>query len=333
LTKRTRGAIIFSDLSRYEEREIYRKFLLTTVLSLCAAGFCLVITGCTQESTQTTDRSAPGRDGAEGEVRRIVCAAPSITEIVFALGVGDRVVGVSTFSTHPPEALILPKIGGLIDPNREKITSLEPDLLIIQGQNESLARFSEEHRIRLLSIKIDNMEDIWSAIHEIGQTLKVQGEASTLIQNIKTDLQRIKDQIKEHPPKKVFLTLGHTPGDLTGLMTTGPGTFLHELVSAAGGENIFADASALYPQISKESLIKRQPHIIIEAIPGGIPQEKFKLLKKDWSQLPMLPAVKSGSIHYLTEDFLLIPGVRIALTVRRFAEIIHPEAFSRSSDA
>jgi iron complex transport system substrate-binding protein len=264
---------------------------------------------------------------------RIICAAPSVTEIVFALGVGQRVVGISDFSTHPPEARGIPQIGGLIDPNREKITSLQPDLFIIQGQNASLARFCDEHGIRFLSVEINSLEDIWTAIHTIGQTLRAEDKATALIQKMKDDLQVIKDRIQNLPRKKVFLTLGHTPGDLTGLMTTGPGTFLHDLISAAGGENIFSDASGLYPQISKESLVKRQPEVIIEAIPGGIPEEKLNLLKKDWSQLAMLPAVKSGNIHYLTEDFLLIPGVRIAQTIRRFAEILNPEAFMGASDA
>jgi iron complex transport system substrate-binding protein len=242
-------------------------------------------------------------------------------------------VGVSDFSTHPPETLDIPKVGGLIDPNKEKITALQPDLFIIQGKNESLARFCEEHGIHFLSIEINTLEDIWMAIHTIGQTLGADEEARALVHEIQDELQVIKDRIHNRPLKKVFLTLGHTPGDLTGLMTTGPGTFLHEIVSVAGGANIFADASGLYPQISKESLVKRQPEVIIEAIPGGIPEDKLSLLKKDWSQLPKLPAVKSGNIHYLTEDFLLIPGVRIAKTVRRFAEIFHPEAFPGSSDA
>ena len=237
------------------------------------------------------------------------------------------------FRFGSPEALAIPQIGGLINPNKEKITALQPDLFIIQGQNESLARFCDEHGIRFLSIEIKTLEDIWTAIHSIGQTLRAEERASALVQKIKDDLQVIKDRIHNRPRKKVFLTLGHTPGDLTGLMTTGPGTFLHELISAAGGTNIFLDASGLYPQISKESLVKRQPEVIIEAIPGGIPDEKLRLLKKDWSQLPMLPAVKSGNIHYLTEDFLLIPGVRIAQTVRRFAKILHPEAFLGLSDA
>lgn len=295
--------------------------------------FCLTLSDCTQESPQRPHASSSDPDHATGKSERIICAAPSVTEIVFALGSGGRVVGVSDFSTHPPEALAVPKIGGLIDPNKERIATLQPDLLIIQGQNESLARFCSEHGIRFLSIEINSLKDIWAAIHTIGRTLGAEETARTLVQKIKGDFQDIKDRINNRPRKKVFLTLGHTPGDLTGLMTTGPGTFIHELVYSAGGVNIFADASGLYPQVSKESLVKRQPEVIIEAIPGGIPEEKLRLLKKDWAQLPMLPAVKSGNIHYLFEDFLLIPGVRIAQTVRRFAEILHPEAFSGMSDA
>lgn len=314
-------------------REIKPQFLFLPLLSVCAGVFSLILAGCTQDSARKSDTSPSHSIQTTKEKRRIICAAPSVTEIVFALGIGKRVVGVSDFSTYPPEARTIPRIGGLINPNKEKITSLQPDLLIIQGQNESLARFCDEEGIQFLSIKIDTLEDIWTAIHTLGQMLESQEKASAIIRRIKDDLQDIRDKIKGRPLRKVFITLGHTPGDLTGLMTTGSGTFLNELVSTAGGKNIFSDAPGLYPQISKESLVKRQPEIILEAIPGGIPEEKLKLLKNDWTQLPMLPAVKSGNIHYLTEDFLLIPGVRIAQTVRRFAEIFHPDAFRGISDA
>jgi iron complex transport system substrate-binding protein len=303
------------------------------LFGLCVVVFSLILPCCTQDSAQKSERSSSDPGQTKEDARRIICAAPSVTEIVFALGMGERVVGVSDFSTFPQEARTVTPIGGLINPNKEKITALQPDLLIIQGKNESLSRFCEEHGIRFLSIEINTLEDIWTAIHTIGLTLKAEKKASALIQKIKDDLQEIEVRIQNRPLKKVFLTLGHTPGDLTGLMTTGPGTFLNELVLVAGGENIFSDASGLYPQISKESLVKRQPEVIIEAIPGGIPEEKLKLLKKDWSQLPMIPAVKSGNIHFLTEDFLLIPGVRVSQTVRRFAEIFHPEAFEGLSDA
>jgi iron complex transport system substrate-binding protein len=283
------------------------------------------VQGQSQSSTEPGD---PFR-----EINRIICAAPSVTEFVYALGLGHKVIGVSDFSTYPAEAKEKDRVGGLINPNREKIIALEPDLLILQGKNDSIARLCQEHKIRFLAIEINSVEDIWNAIRLIGEKLNVSDGADRLVSRLRSELQSMQKLIGHRPTRRVFLTLGHTPGDLTGLMTAGPKTFIHELVSLAGGENVFHDALGMYPQISKESLIKRQPEVIIEAIPGGIAEEKLKLLRKDWSQLPMLPAVQSGQIHFLTEDFLLIPGTRIAQTVQRFAQIIHPEAFGDHDDA
>jgi iron complex transport system substrate-binding protein len=266
-------------------------------------------------------------------MNRIICAAPSVTEFVYALGLGHRVIGVSDFSTFPPEAREKSRVGGLINPNREKFVALQPDLLILQGKNDSIARLCEEHKIRFLAIEINSVDDIWKAIRLIGQELDVSEEADRLVNQMQSELHSVTKVTIHRPTRKVFLTLGHTPGDLTGLMTAGPKTFIHELVSLSGGENVFHDATGMYPQISKESLIKRQPEVIIEAIPGGIGADKLRLLKKDWDQLPMIPAVQAGRIHFLTEDFLLIPGTRIAQTVQRFAQIIHPEAFGEQDDA
>jgi len=265
--------------------------------------------------------------------QRIICAAPSITEFVFALGFGHRVVGVSDFSTFPPEAKGKPQVGGLINPNKEKIVSLEPDLLILQGRNDSLARLCKESGIRFLSIEIDSLEDIWSAVALIGEELKAPDKASALVLRIQEELRSVRERIPPLPPVRVFLSLGHTHGDLTGLMTASSRTFIHELLTLAGGDNIFKDASGLYPQISKESLVKRRPEVIMETIPGGAGDKKQKMLIRDWLQLPMLPAVRSGRIHFLTEDYLLIPGVRIAHIVLRFAQIIHPDVFNESGDA
>jgi len=303
-----------------------------SILVLClSVGIC----ACQSERNADQDNSLPSSESKDPQqgINRIICAAPSVTEFVYALGLGHKVIGVSDFSTHPLEARSQNRVGGLINPNKEKIIALQPDLLILQGQNDSIARLCEEHKIRFLAIEINSVKDIWKAIHRIGRELGVPEEAERLVTRIQAEVQAIRDLTRHRPVRRVFLTLGHTPGDLTGLMTTGPKTFIHELVSMAGGENVFHDAMGMYPQISKESLIKRQPEVIIEAIPGGMAKEKLRLLKKDWSQLPMLPAVQAGQIHFLTEDFLLIPGTRIAQTVKRFAQIIHPEVFGESGDA
>jgi ABC-type Fe3+-hydroxamate transport system substrate-binding protein len=259
--------------------------------------------------------------------QRIICGTPGITEIVFGLGAGSRVVGVSQFSSFPPEASKKPLIGGLINPNRERIISLKPDLLITQGKHESLAAFCRRQGITFLSLEIETLEDIHDAVRRLGGILGAPGEAARLNGLIKDELGHLKSRISVFPARKVFFVLGHSPGDLSNLMTVGPRTFLHQLVTAAGGINVFADSSGTYPQISKESLLRRQPEVIIEVITGDLSKEKIRILKNDWTQLSILPAVLEGDIHFLNHDFLLIPGTRVIRTARLLAEIIHPEAF------
>jgi len=263
--------------------------------------------------------------GVDKDPQRIICATPGIAEIVFSLGCGDRVVGVSQFSTYPPEVKDKPVIGGLIDPNRERILVLNPDLFLTQGVHPSMAAFCREHGIQFLSVEIEKLADIPEAVLFLGKTLKVEAKAEELAGSITEGLRVIRNKVQGREKRTVFLSLGHTPGDLTGLMTTGKGTFLHELITDAGGINIFSDVKGKYPQISKESLVKRQPDLIIEL--NGLPAGKLEFLKKDWDKLSVLTAVKKGRIYFLAEDYLLIPGVRVARTAERFARIIHPEVF------
>lgn len=263
---------------------------------------------------------------------KLICASPSITEIVFALGFGNQVVGVSDFTMYPHEARSIVTIGGLFNPHKERITTLQPDLVITQGLHSALTSFCEDKRLPLLSVPMDSLEHIPEAIITIGKKLGATKRASKLAEQLKQDLKQLQEKTRLLPARKVFLSLGHTPGDLTGLMTTGSDTFLHELIQIAGGTNIFSDAAGRYPQISKEALVAREPDIIIEVFAEGISSENRKLLRQDWERLATLPAVKSENIHFLTEDYLLIPSPRIVLTAHRFAAIIHPEVFDDTSD-
>ena len=263
---------------------------------------------------------------------RIICATPSITEMVFSLGLGSHVVGVSDFSFYPPEAAKVARIGGLINPNRERILSLQPDLIIFQGRHQLLSQFSKEQGIRFLSLTIDRVSDITTSLHKLGVELGVSSQAARIAESIQVQLDEVAKQTHSRTPIKVFLGLGHTPGDLTGLMTTGPGTFLHELIEIAGGINIFSDTPSSYPRISKEALVRRRPQVIIEVLAEGISPDNRKLLRADWERMASLPAVKSGRIHFLDEDYLLIPGVRVAQTAQRMARAIHPEIFEGKHD-
>ncbi|MBN2246532.1 MAG: ABC transporter substrate-binding protein [Candidatus Aminicenantes bacterium] len=258
---------------------------------------------------------------------RLVTASPGITEIVYALGKGDHIIGVSNFTIFPPAAKNKPKIGGLFNPNLEILTALQPELVITQGKHESLAQFCRNQEIDFLSVNMDSLEDVFSAIYIIGSKLDREANADHLVSQLKRELDEIREKTGRLTPKKVFITLGHTPGDLTGLMTTTSGTFLNEIIEIAGGKNIFANLEGLYPHISKEALLMRQPDIIIEIFPEGFSVKNKKMLKKDWQRLDILTAVKTGNIHYLTDDYLLIPGMRIPMAAIKMAQIIHPGIF------
>lgn len=301
--------------------------LTASAILIGVAGLFLIYQGSRPSSASSLSVEGPPRD-----FHRIVCAAPSITEMVFALGKGSDVVGVSDYSFYPPEAKTVTSIGGLFNPSREKILALDPDLVVYQGEHRALAGFCRERGIPSLSLKIDRMTDITAALVTLGSALKTKNEAARLSEDIRRELDELTDVTGTRPPKKVFLGLGHTPGDLTGIMTTGSGTFLHELLEAAGGSNIFADAQGSYPRISKEALVRREPEVIIEVLAEGLSPDNQKLLEEDWKRLASLPAVKEGRIHFLSDDYLLIPGIRVPQTARRLASVIHPDLFEERHD-
>jgi iron complex transport system substrate-binding protein len=277
-------------------------------------------------------RPEPNPDNPPGAAtaslpERIICAAPSVTEMVFALGRGDRVVGVSEFSFFPHEAADKPRIGGLFNPSKEKIFALQPDLVVTQGQHAALSRFCREQDIPLINLHIETLDHIRSALEKLGRLLKAREKARRLIADLNSRLASVRDKTGSLPPRKVFLSLGHTPGDLTGIMTASSGTFLQELIELAGGINIFHDLSARYPRVSKEALVTRTPEVIIEILAEGLSYKNKALLRRDWERLSALPAGQEDRIHFLTQDYLLIPGLRAAQTAEAFARIIHPEAF------
>lgn len=299
-------------------------------LSSLVLAILLLIPGVGCRSSDPTGETGPSpadTTSSHTPSVRIICAAPSITEIVFALGSGDQVVGVSDFSVYPPAALSKPRIGGLFNPNRERITALKPDLVITQGEHDSLHALERELGIQRLSVEIDSLSDLKEAIRILGDRLDRRSEARNLIFDLEKRLKHIREMTCDLPRPRVFLSLGHTPGDLTGLMTAGAGTFLDELIEIAGGVNIFGNIPHLYPQISKEALILEQPDIILEICPEGISTGSRELLRQDWDRFASLHRQASVSVHFISSDYLLIPGLRLPLAAGEFARIFHGELF------
>lgn len=256
-----------------------------------------------------------GRAPAPAEsAPRVICASPAVAEIVFALGCGDRVVGVSEFSAWPPEAAAKPSIGGALAPNRERILALEPDLILAQGQAEALAEFAKQTGIGFLALPLDTVGDVRAAIAGFAEALGVAEQGAQLL----AGLEREFAALPACGPVPVFLALGHAPGDLSGLMSSGPGTFLSEIVAKAGGSNVFADVNVLWPRISQETLIRRQPAVILDIQTAPADAARRAVLVADWEKL----GFKAGQVRILEEDYLLKPGPRMAQAAARLAAAI-----------
>lgn len=259
-----------------------------------------------------------GEDAAvpfPAEPSRIVCASPAVAEIVFALGAGDRVAAVADFTDWPPEAAEKPRIGGALSPSRERILALQADLILSQGRSEALAALAREHRIAFFSLPLDTLSDVRAAIAGFAARLNAEERGRRLLREFDAGLAAL----PRREPVPVLIALGHSPGDLSGLMTTGTGTFLHDIVELAGGRNVFKDVPLPWPRISRESLLRRAPALVLDLQAVALDDTRRAALAADWQRLGFAPA----QVRILEEDFLLRPGPRAPLAAARIAESIH----------
>ena len=275
------------------------------------AATCVVLAGC---GARTDPQSV-----SVSSARRVICGTPAVAEIVFALGCGNRVVGVSEFTDWPEEAASVPRIGSALTPHRESILRLNPDLILSQGKSEALEKVARSQGVGFLSFPLDTLADLRAAITGFAMVLGVEEQGRILLERMEKDFA----DIPACRSVSVFIALGHAPGDLSGLMTSGPGTFLNELVSKAGGSNIFSDVNTLWPKISQESLIRRQPSLLLDFQPGPMEEERRAALLDDWVKL----GFQEGQVRLLTEEFLLKPGPRAAQSVACLAQAICKNGF------
>jgi cobalamin transport system substrate-binding protein len=265
----------------------------------------VVLTGCGRRA----QRISP-----EGSAR-VICGTPAVAEIVFALGCGDQVVGVSAFSDWPPEAAAKPLIGGALSPNRERILKLEPTLILTQGKAEILGGWARTQQIPFVTVPLDTLGEVKGAIQAFASALGVEKRGEQLW----SDLEGIFATIPSENSVSVFISIGHAPGDLSGLMTSGPGTFLDELVSRAGGSNIFSDVQIDWPGISQETLIRRAPAILLDFQHFPLEMDQAAALVADWERL----GFRADQVRLLDEAVFLRPGPRAVQSAPLLAEAIH----------
>ena len=264
--------------------------------------------------------AAEQTDGA----RRIISLSPGVTETLYAIGAEDRIVGVCNFCFFPPESLNKPKVGGFAaNTNIERIISLKPDLIIVQGSNKRVEKYCQMKGIRLYKAPMESIAAMYDEIKEIGRLSGCYEQALALADKIRFELSAIEAEVSLKPRTKVFFCIGRMTGSMTSLSTVGGNSFISELLKIAGGDNVFSFINHRYPEMSKESLIARAPDIIIDAMPGyEISEEEKQTLVKQWDRFPNIPAVRNGKVYIATDYHILLPGPRIVDTARSFKKIL-----------
>lgn len=267
---------------------------------------------------------------ADPPARRIVSTAPSITETLFALGLGGRVAGVTTFCNYPEEAQRLPKIGTYIQPNLEVIVSLRPDLVVVENNPIRLREKLEALGLRVLELRFTSVADIHRSIERLGQVARVPERAEALNRSIRSQLEEIRRRTAPLPKRSMLFLVGRSPNALEGLIAVGRASYLNELIAVAGGANIFRDAPTAYPKVSLEEILARDPEVIVDmgemARTSGVTEADKQRVVRLWERYPSLTAVRTRRVFAVASDIFVVPGPRMVEAARQFARMLHPEA-------
>jgi len=271
--------------------------------------------------------SGPGGvSKTSGPPRRIVALSPGLAETLFAVGCGDRVVGVSRFTHYPPEADQLPRLGGYLDLNREALVRLEPDMVFMMESQDAVGRMLEGMGIAVCRCDQHDLDAVLESFENIGKACGKAEEGRNLRRRISRELDELRTRYSALKHPGVLVVAGRSVGEPIGrVFAAGEGSLFDGLVRAAGGENLVS-GPVQYPEISREGILALDPDYILDVIPseGDMPGDEARLLD-DWSSLKPLKAYRARRVIVLRQPWLAVPGPRIVETVRLFGRILHPE--------
>ncbi len=298
-----------------------RRAALVGLISLAAA--------CSPRPAPSASAAVPGgrtiRDAFDRQVSlppritRIVSLAPSTTEMVFALGGGDRLVGVDQYSDYPSEAAKLPRVGSTIEPSIERILGLRPDVVLTatsanrQSTTDELARLG----VAVVVTKGSSLEQIFADLAIVGEATAQQAQATALIARLRAELAALQQRASQLPKTRCAIVVWPEP-----LVVAGPGSHLDDLLAITGGTNIAADANQAFPTYSQERLIQRAPEVLIV---GTHKQQRPPDLEP-LRRLASLPAVRNDRVHLVDGDVLFRPGPRIGEAAAHLFRLLHEPA-------
>jgi iron complex transport system substrate-binding protein len=256
---------------------------------------------------------------------RIVAMAPSLTETLLALDLGDRIVGLTRYCPPVPGAV---SIGGYFDPSYEAILALEPDLVIVMQSHDELHRRLGDLGLNTLQVDQHDVEGILSAIEIIAARCGVHERGIELASSLRVELDSIAGKVAGRDRPTTMVVVGRQPGGggIGSLWAAAGDTFYDDVLDLAGGVNAVSNAGVRYPEFSREGLLAVDPDVILDVLAdGGVREVTADEAAADWRAVSDLRAVREDRVHILMDDFVVIPGPRIVDTVARVAELLHPE--------
>ena len=278
---------------------------------------CVLCVLCGSHSART--QTAP---------RRIISLIPATTEMLFDIGVSDRIVGVGTFDRFPPEVSRFPRVGGLLDPNVERILSLKPDLVIVYETQTDLISQLTRAGVPMFRYRHQGLPDIVQTMRALGTRIGAAKEAESAAGRIETRLEDVRRRTEGRPRPRTLLVFGREPGSLRRIEASGGYGFLHDLLELAGGTDVLADFQRQSVEMSTEMVLARAPDVIIELQYGDSPlRQQIDAETRVWDALPSVPAVRRKQVHLLLGDEFVVPGPRIVQAAERFARVLHPDVF------
>lgn len=269
-----------------------------------------------------TVTDAVGREvEIEGRPERIVSMAPSITETLFAVGAGERVVGVTTADDYPPEVEAIERVGDFQGPNVEKVAAMEVDVLFLSFDYSTPETADDLQQKTGADVVVLNPQTVEEAISSIGTVGEIVGEperARTVEERLRGELEEIRSAVEGRERPAVFYEIWHEP-----LQTAGGGSFIGDAIRLAGGRNVAEDAAQDYPQYPLERLLAEDPEYYFVGSSSGATPEDVAARPNYGS----LRAVREGNVVVIDDDLVNRPGPRIVEGVRQLAEALHPDAF------
>ena len=254
----------------------------------------------------------------------VASLSPAATDVVLGMGAGNHLVAVSNFDAERPEIAGLPRVGDYRTQDWEKLAAIRPEKMIIQlHPDRTPAGLRERAKglgVELVNIQIDDLEDVFATIPVIATAVGEPARGEAALQKLREKFGTVRARVADRPKVRALVVV-----DVGGRSVAGPGTFLHDILTAAGGDNAAAGLGNAWPTVDREKIEQLQPQAVIHLLPAAPPQVRAQA-EQFWAAMPDLPAVKTKRVHYLTDWFVLLPGYHLGDLAEQFALVLHPFA-------